>query len=145
MMKFLNSFKIIYCFSICLLSTSVLSSENLENRIKELTLELRCMTCQNQSVYDSDSDYSKDIKIFVKEKFEEGLNEMEIKKIVKEKFEAGMNEKEIKDFLTKRYGEYILFKPYFNSKNVFLWLFPFILLIISILILLKKTKKIRSK
>ena len=86
------------------------------------------MTCQNQSVYDSDSDYSKDIKIFVKEKFEEGFNEKEIKKI-----------------LTERYGEYILFKPYFNSKNLFLWLFPFILVILSMIILLKNSKKTKTK
>ena len=82
------------------------------------------MTCQNQSVYDSDSDFAKDIKIIVEEKFNEGLNE-----------------KEIKFFLTERYGEYILFKPYFNTKNLLLWLFPFILLILSMIILLKNSKK----
>ena len=124
-MKLQFFFKI---FFVLFYSFSSYADESIDNKVKKLTLELRCMTCQNQSVYDSDSDYSKDIKIFVKEKFEEGLNAKEIKKI-----------------LTKRYGEYILFKPYFNSKNVFLWLFPFILLIISILILLKKTKKIGSK
>ena len=127
MMKFLNSFKIIYCFSICLLSTSVLSSENLENRIKELTLELRCMTCQNQSVYDSESEFANDIKIIVKEKFNEGLDE-----------------KEIKIFLTKRYGEYILFKPYFNVKNMLLWIFPFLILLVSLGFFVKKLKKTQS-
>jgi cytochrome c-type biogenesis protein CcmH len=104
------------------------ANENIDNKVKKLTLELRCMTCQNQSVYDSDSDYSKDIKIFVKEKFEDGLSEKEIKKI-----------------LTKRYGEYILFKPYFNLKNLFLWLFPFILVILSMIILLKNSKKTTTK
>ena len=127
MMKFLNSFKNIYYFSICLLSTSVLSSENLENRIKELTLELRCMTCQNQSVYDSDSEFANDIKIIVKEKFNEGLDE-----------------KEIKIFLTKRYGEYILFKPYFNLKNMLLWIFPFLILLVSLGFFVKKLKKTQS-
>ena len=111
-------------FFILFFPFSSYANENIDNKVKKLTLELRCMTCQNQSVYDSDSDYSKDIKIFVKEKFEEGLNEKEIKKI-----------------LTERYGEYILFKPYFNSKNLFLWLFPFILLILSMIILLKNSKK----
>tara|TARA_B100001094_G_scaffold319648_1_gene364772 strand:- start:626 stop:1000 length:375 start_codon:yes stop_codon:yes gene_type:complete len=124
-MKSLNFFKI---FFIIFFSLSLHANDSIDIKVKKLTLELRCMTCQNQSVHDSDSDYSKDIK-----------------KIVKEQFEAGLNEKEIKDFLTKRYGEYILFKPYFNSKNVFLWLFPFILLILSTLILLSKSKKIRSK
>ena len=115
-------------FFVLFFSFSSYSNESIDNKVKKLTLELRCMTCQNQSVYDSDSDYSKDIKIFVKEKFEEGLNEKEIKKI-----------------LTERYGEYILFKPYFNSKNLFLWLFPFILVIVSVLILIKNSKKIRTK
>jgi len=114
-------------FLLVFFSFSSFANESIDNKIKKLTLELRCMTCQNQSVYDSDSDYSEDIKIFVKEKFEEGLSEMEIKKI-----------------LTDRYGEYILFRPYFNTKNLFLWLFPFILLILSIIILLKNSKKTRT-
>ena len=78
-MKFLNSFKVIFYFSFFLLSNSVFSSENLDNKIRELTLELRCMTCQNQSVYDSDSEFAEDIKIIVKEKFNEGLDKKEIK------------------------------------------------------------------
>ena len=124
-MKLKFFFKI---FFVIFFSFSSHSNEGIDNRLKKLTLELRCMTCQNQSVYDSDSDYSKDIKIFVKKKFEEGLNDKEIKKI-----------------LTERYGEYILFKPYFNSKNLFLWLFPFILLILSMIILLKNSKKTKTK
>ena len=123
-MKLLFFFKI---FFVLFFSFSSYASENIDNKVKKLTLELRCMTCQNQSVYDSDSDYSKNIKIFVKEKFEEGLSEKEIKKI-----------------LTKRYGEYILFKPYFNTKNLFLWLFPFILVILSMVILLKNSKKTKT-
>ena len=126
-MKFLNSFKIIFYFSFCLFSSSVLSSENLDNKIKELTLELRCMTCQNQSVYDSDSEFANDIKIIVKEKFNEGLDE-----------------KEIKIFLTERYGEYILFKPYFNLKNLLLWIFPFVILLVSLGFFLKRLKKTQS-
>ena len=124
-MKFQNFFKFLFFL---FFSFNAYANENIDEKVKQLTLELRCMTCQNQSVYDSDSDYSKDIKIFVKEKFEEGLNEKEIKKI-----------------LTERYGEYILFKPYFNSKNLFLWLFPFILVILSIIILLKNSKKTKTK
>ena len=124
-MKLQFFFKIFLAF---LFSFSSFANESIDTKVKKLTLELRCMTCQNQSVHDSDSDYSKDIKIFVKKKFEEGLNEKEIKKI-----------------LTERYGEFILFKPYFNSKNLFLWLFPFILLILSSIILLKNSKKTKTK
>ena len=78
----------------------------------------------NQSVYESDSDYAKDIMIIVKEKFKEGLDE-----------------REIKEFLTERYGEYILFKPYFSAKNLLLWLFPFILIIASMLVFIRNLKK----
>ena len=120
--NFFNIFFIVF-FSLCLNA-----NESIDNKVKKLTLELRCMTCQNQSVYDSDSNYSKDIKILVRKKFEEGLSE-----------------KEIKHFLTQRYGEYILFKPYFSSKNLFLWLFPFVLLILSIIILDKNLKKDKTK
>ena len=123
-MKFQSFFKFLFFL---FFSYNAYANENIDEKVKKLTLELRCMTCQNQSVHDSDSDYSKDIKIFIKKKFEEGLNEKEIKKI-----------------LTKRYGEYILFKPYFNSKNLFLWLFPFILVILSMIILLKNSKKTKT-
>ena len=107
-----------------LISLNSVAKESIEDRVKKLTLELRCMTCQNQSVDDSDSDFAKDIT-----------------KIVELKFKDGLSEKEIKVFLTDRYGEYILFKPYFNLKNMLLWLFPFILVIASMLVFLKKTKK----
>jgi len=120
----------IFCniFIILMFTCSSNANEIIDDKVKKLTLELRCMTCQNQSIHDSDSDFSKDIKTIVKDKFEEGLNE-----------------KEIKEFLTKRYGEYILFKPYFNSKNLVLWLFPFILVIISMLALIKNSKKTNTK
>ena len=98
-------------------------NENIEERVKKLTLELRCMTCQNQSIYDSDAEFSNDIK-----------------KIVKNKLKAGESERDIKKFLVERYGEYILFRPLVNYNNIFLWSFPFILLIIGVFFVLIKTK-----
>ena len=97
--------------------------ENIDERVKNLTLELRCMTCQNQSIYDSDAEFSNDIK-----------------KIVKQKLQEGESEKDIKKFLAERYGEYILFRPLMNYNNIFLWSFPFILLIIGVFFVLIKTK-----
>ena len=124
MMKFQRYFNLILYFLFFFISNSVLSVENLDNKIRELTLELRCMTCQNQSVYDSDSEFANDIRNIVKEKLNEGLNE-----------------KEIKIFLTDRYGEYILFKPYFNVKNLILWLFPFVIFLFSLGFFIKNLKK----
>jgi len=123
-MKFQHYFNLVLYFLFFFICNSVLSDENLNNKIKKLTLELRCMTCQNQSVYDSDSEFANDIKNIVKEKFNEGLNE-----------------KEIKMFLTDRYGEYILFKPYFNLKNILLWIFPFLILLVSLGFFARNLKK----
>ena len=101
----------------------IFAVENIDERVKNLTLELRCMTCQNQSIYDSDAEFSNDIK-----------------KIVKNKLQEGESERDIKKFLVQRYGEYILFRPLINYNNIFLWSFPFILLIIGLFFVLIKSK-----
>ena len=97
--------------------------QNLDERIKNLTLELRCMTCQNQSIYDSDAEFSNDIK-----------------KIVKLRLKEGESEQDIKRFLVERYGEYILFRPLINYNNIFLWSFPFVLVIIGLFFVLIKIR-----
>tara|TARA_Y100001970_G_C14027664_1_gene746928 strand:+ start:433 stop:744 length:312 start_codon:yes stop_codon:yes gene_type:complete len=102
----------------------VYANEKTEDRIKKLTLELRCMTCQNQSIYDSDAEFSNDIKMIVRNKFNEGKSEKEIKK-----------------YLVERYGEFILFKPMFNYKNWFLWAFPFILLAFGLFFMISRIRK----
>ena len=112
--------KILFIFFL----TAVKANETTDQKVKKLTLELRCMTCQNQSIYDSEAEFSNDIK-----------------KVVRSMFEEGKSEKQIKEFLVNRYGEYILFKPLFNYKNLFLWGFPFILLMFSLFFLVYKIKK----
>ena len=113
---------IILCF-ICF-AFKTYAVENIDERVKNLTLELRCMTCQNQSIYDSDAEFSNDIK-----------------KIVKQKLQEGESERDIKKFLVERYSEYILFRPVVNYNNIFLWSFPFILLIIGLFFVLIKSKR----
>ncbi len=123
----LNHFYSLYFLINFFLITStsiVVSDESIDQKVKKLTLELRCMTCQNQSIYDSEAEFSNDIK-----------------KIVKAKFEEGKSEKEIKRFLAQRYGEYILFRPLLDFKNIFLWVFPFILLIFSLLLVMLRIRK----
>ena len=93
-------------------------------RLKKLTMEIRCMTCQNQSIYDSESDFA-----------------LSIKNLIQEKITEGKTDTEIILFLSERYGEYILFKPLINKKTYVLWLFPFILLGFSILLFSIKLKK----
>ena len=117
-------YKIILSFIIITLSFQANTKEDINEKVKRLTLELRCMTCQNQSVYDSEAEFSNDIK-----------------NIVQTKFEEGKTEKEIKIFLVERYGEYILFRPMIDYKNLFLWAFPFVLLAISLFFIVFRVKK----
>ena len=124
-MKSSHFFRILYItiLSFMFFTFKIYALETIDERVKKLTLELRCMTCQNQSIYDSDAEFSNDIK-----------------KIVKQKLQEGESEKNIKKFLAERYGEYILFRPLMNYNNIFLWSFPFILLIIGLFFVLIKTK-----
>ena len=124
-MKSSHFFKILHIaiLSFIFFTFKIYAIENIDERVKNLTLELRCMTCQNQSIYDSDAEFSNDIK-----------------KIVKQKLQQGESERDIKKFLVERYGEYILFRPLVNYNNIFLWSFPFILLIIGVFFVLIKTK-----
>ena len=117
-------YKIILSFIFITLSFQANTKEDINEKVKRLTLELRCMTCQNQSVYDSEAEFSNDIK-----------------NIVQTKFEEGKTEKEIKIFLVERYGEYILFRPMIDYKNLFLWAFPFVLLAISLFFIAFRVKK----
>ena len=116
---------IIIFFGLLILPKIILAQTNVEEKVKKLTLQLRCMTCQNQSVYESETSFSKDII-----------------KIVENKFLEGKNEDEIKNFLVSRYGEYILFKPKFDIKNLILWLFPFVLFLGFFVFFIIRLKKI---
>ena len=115
---------ILVLFFLSIFCGSVSIGQSIDEKVKKLTLELRCMTCQNQSIHDSEAEFSNDIK-----------------KIVRSKLEEGKTDSEIKEYLVSRYGEYILFRPLINYKNLFLWGFPFILLVFSLFFLVYKIKK----
>ena len=91
-----------------------------ENQIAK---NLRCLICQGQSVYDSESDFANSVKQFIKNKIEDGSSEEQIYKNLKD-----------------QYGEWILYDPEFNKNTIFLWLLPIITFIIGGLIIFKKTK-----
>ena len=123
-MQYLNKLLIVV-FCISLITIILITSQTIaDDDIKKITSKLRCMTCQNQTIYDSDADFSEDIK-----------------KIVKKKLQNNETEKEIIDFLIKRYGEYIVFEPQLNIRNIFLWFFPFIFMALSLVFLIFRIKK----
>ena len=86
----------------------------------KITKNLRCLICQGQSVYDSDSEFANSLKILVKKKLEEGKSE-----------------KEIYSFLKDKYGQWILYEPEFDKNTYFLWLLPILMFLIGGAIIFK--------
>ena len=115
---------IILYILIFLFSTVALGDAVIDDKVKKITSNLRCMTCQNQTIYDSDADFSKNIR-----------------QIVRQKIIDNQSEKEIIDFLVARYGEYIVFKPQFNRRNIILWTFPFLIFALSLVFFIFRLKK----
>ncbi|MDP1583870.1 MAG: cytochrome c-type biogenesis protein CcmH [Bradyrhizobium sp.] len=85
----------------------VMSDPARESRARELSRELRCMVCQNQSIDDSDAPLARDLRL-----------------LVRERIAAGDSDAQVIDFLVARYGEFVLLKPRFNSRTLLLWLLP---------------------
>ena len=102
----------------------ILKNPEYESRARNISKNIRCMVCQNQSIDESISPLAKDLRILIRTKIKEGSTD-----------------KEIYNFLTDRYGEFILLKPPFNSKTLMLWLLPFIFLILGIYIIFYHNKK----
>ena len=90
-----------------------LKAEELDKRNK-ITKNLRCLICQGQSVYDSDSEFANSMKILVDRKLEEGLSE-----------------DQIYEFFKTKYGEWILYDPGLNKNTYILWLLPLLIFLIG--------------
>ena len=102
----------------------ILSNKKHEIRAREISKNIRCLVCQNQSIDDSNAPLAKDLRI-----------------IIRNKIKNGKKDEEIYKFLTDRYGDFILLKPPFNSTNLILWLLPFVFLILGIYIVFHNNKK----
>ncbi len=108
-MRFFKYFIII----MVVLNLNVLNAQNKGLEI-QITKNLRCLICQGQSVYDSDSEFANSLKILVEKKLNEGLTE-----------------KQIYSFLKDKYGDWILFDPEFNKNTYFLWLLPILMFLVG--------------
>ncbi len=98
--------------------SSFSNDQELENKINK---NLRCLICQGQSIYDSQSDFAESMKL-----------------VVKQKIESGMSEEEIYSFFKIQYGEWILYDPQLNTKNFALWLLPILVFLVGGIIILTK-------
>jgi cytochrome c-type biogenesis protein CcmH len=85
----------------------IMSDVAKEARARDLSRELRCMVCQNQSIDDSEAPLARDLRL-----------------LVRERIAAGDSDAQVIDFLVARYGEFVLLKPRLSSHTWLLWLLP---------------------
>ena len=102
----------------------ILKNKKQELRARNISKNIRCMICQNQSIDDSSSPLAKDLRVLIRNQILEGKKDEEIYK-----------------YLTNRYGDFILLKPPFKLITVALWLLPFIFFILGVWILFRHNKK----
>tara|TARA_B100001121_G_C18386263_1_gene478611 strand:- start:273 stop:644 length:372 start_codon:yes stop_codon:yes gene_type:complete len=120
--KIFLTFSILYLFL-----TNILIADTSSNLEIKILKNLRCLICQGQSIYDSQSDFAESMKI-----------------VVRKKLESGMTEKEIYNFLKNKYGNWILYEPQFEKNTLFLWLIPIFLFILGGILIVKKIEVLKK-
>ena len=93
----------------------MLKDPALESRAREISQNLRCLVCQNQSIDDSNAPLAKDLRV-----------------IVRERLTAGDSNEQVVGYVVQRYGNYVLLKPPFQGDTALLWLLPFILMVLAL-------------
>ncbi len=117
-MKILKSLLIIFfVFNL----TNLNSKENDIELRNKISKNIRCLVCQGQSIYDSNSDFANSMKMVIDKKIDEGFNE-----------------NEIYEYLKNQYGQWITYNPEFNKKTFILWFLPILLFLIGGVIILRK-------
>ena len=99
----------------------------IEQRMKVLTQQLRCLVCQNETLADSQADLAEDLR-----------------REIREQMKAGKSDQEILAFLTQRYGDFVLYNPPVKTTTYLLWFGPFVLLIVGTLLLYRYLKQRRD-
>ena len=113
--------KIIFVIIFFIFSSNAFSAnEDLKNKIYK---NIRCIVCQGQSIYESNSDFAIDLK-----------------KLISKKLANGESEKQIYDFLISRYGEWIVYNPGLNLNSLALWLLPLIIFMMGGFLILRLNK-----
>lgn len=93
----------------------------LEKRAMALASELRCLVCQNQTLADSNAPLALDLK-----------------EQIREQLAKGMSERDIIDYMVARYGDFVLYRPPIKATTVLLWIGPFLLLIVGVIVLVRR-------
>ena len=124
-----------YLLLLCALAVTVVAQTaqpiaedpELEKRLQELSKELRCLVCQNETLADSRAGLAEDLR-----------------KEIREQMKAGKSDKEIITFLTARYGDFVLYRPRVTPVTYLLWFGPFVLLAVGLVVLYRQLKQRRA-
>ncbi len=108
-----------FIISFFIFNLQILNADD-QNLHSKITKNLRCLICQGQSIYDSDTEFANSVKVMVQQKLDNGFEE-----------------DEIYNYLKERYGEWILYNPLFNKNTYFLWLLPVLMFVIGGAIIIK--------
>ena len=114
----MNIFKVFVIIFLLMTLNNLYANENSDRN--QITKNLRCLICQGQSVYDSDSDFANSMKILVDKKLDEGLSE-----------------KAIYIYFKEKYGDWILYDPGLNKNTYLLWLLPILIFLLGGAIIIK--------
>ena len=116
----MKSFKFIFFLLFCIFfNLNNVFGENA--KVDEISKNLRCLICQGQSVYDSQSEFA-----------------LSVKTLILIKLESGSSEKDIYDFLKSKYGDWIVYEPEFNNYTLILWILPLFLFIFGGFLIARK-------
>ena len=115
--KLLKLFYLLFFFN--LIISSNVTAEN--SKVDEISKNLRCLICQGQSVYDSNSEFA-----------------LSVKTLILQKLNTGSSEDDIYNFLKSKYGDWIVYEPEINKYTLLLWLLPLFLFIFGGLLIIRK-------
>ena len=117
----MKKIKILFKLLIIFLFLQNYSLAETSQEVDKISKNLRCLICQGQSVYDSQSDFALSMKILIQNKIDEGKND-----------------EQIYEYLKVKYGEWIVYDPEINKNTILLWVLPLILFVFGSILILRK-------
>ena len=121
---------LVFCVAALAFAFNCLGQEanDLEKRVMQLSSELRCLVCQNQTLADSSAPLAVDLR-----------------NSIREQLAKGASEREVIGFMTARYGDFVLYRPPLKATTVILWFGPFLLLALGVFLLVRKIRQKRPE
>ena len=126
MLKSINMIMLLCCLVLTMSQNTLLAETSnsggnfIINKTREISQNIKCLVCQNQSIDESNSEIAKDLKVLIKNKLKDGVSD-----------------DEIYNFLRDRYGDSILLKPPLKTNTILLWFLPFIILVFGSFFVIK--------